>query len=219
MDDGSMSLQTANGRKTPTWLATTVVVLGLAQLALVALALARVLDPRPTTFEIIGILVGLGMAASTLACARYLPSRHRGFKAIGTLGVVAGLAMAAVWLSWLGTDINTGDVGRVATLLASDVLFTVWLVAASLLLHRVSSVTGLSGMAVFMSVRAIAEIWLLTQLFTADGGPGDQIVPMLFVALVVLLGWLVLAVWEIAFGTRLLRRGFRTEQPPRPAAV
>ena len=148
-----------------------------------------------------------------------MPSRHRRFTAIGTLGVVAGLATAGVWLSWLGTDINTGDVARVATLLGSDVLFTVWLVAAASLMDRAWAVVGFSAMAVFMSVRAIAEIWLLVLLFTASGGPGDQNLPMLFVALVVLLGWLVLAVWEIAFGTRLLRGGFRTEQLHRPAAV
>src|SRR5690242_6611237 len=202
-----MSVQRTNVRSRPTVLAATVAGLGLAQLVLGALALSRVLDPGPTPFEIIGILVGLGMAGGALACALYLPSRHRAFKVTGALGVVAGLATAAVWLTWLGTDINTGDVARVASLLASDLLFTVWLVAAALLMDRAWSVAGLIGMAVFMTIRAMAEIWLLAQLFTATGGPGDKIAPMLFVAVVVLLGWLVLALWEVAFGIRILRRG------------
>ena len=81
-----MSEQTANGRRARITLAATVVVLGLAQPALIALALARVVDPGATTFEIVGVLVGLGMAAGALACALYVPSRRRAFTTIGQLG-------------------------------------------------------------------------------------------------------------------------------------
>jgi hypothetical protein len=213
-----MSEQVSNGRRVTT-MGASVVILGLAQPALVALALARVLDPGSTTFEIIGVLAGLGMAAGALACALYVPSHHRAFTTTGALGVVAGLATAGVWLSWLGTDINTGDLARVGVLLGSDVLFTVWLVAAALLMDRSWALAGFYELTLLMSVRAVAEIWLLALLFTASGGPGSQNLPMLFVAFAVLLGWLVLAVWEIAFGTRLIRRGLRSEQPHHSAAV
>ena len=213
-----MSEQTANGRRARITLAATVVVLGLAQPALIALALARVVDPGATTFEIVGVLVGLGMAAGALACALYVPSRRRAFTTIGAVGVVAGLATAGVWLSWFGSDINTGDLTRVGILLGADVLFTVWLVAAALLMDRDWALAGFYELAFVMSVRAVAEIWLLALLFTASGGPGNQNAPMLFVAVAVLIGWLVLAVWEIAFGTRILRGVPHLEQPQHSAA-
>jgi sorbitol-specific phosphotransferase system component IIBC len=51
-------------------------IVALAQILLVALALGRVLDPGSMTFEVIGILVGLGMATGALAVAFALPSRN-----------------------------------------------------------------------------------------------------------------------------------------------
>ena len=121
-------------------------------------------------------------------------------------------------MSWFGSDINTGDLTRVGILLGADVLFTVWLVAAALLMDRDWALAGFYELAFVMSVRAVAEIWLLALLFTASGGPGNQNAPMLFVAVAVLIGWLVLAVWEIAFGTRILRGVPHLEQPQHSAA-
>jgi hypothetical protein len=178
----------------------------LAQTVLVVLALGRIVDPGSTTFEVIGILVGLGMATGAFATAFGSPSRNleRSWR-IGVLGIVAGLGYGAVWLSLIGGGIRYDDLPRVAVLITCDVLFTVWLVAAARLASTNGLRAGIGWVALFMTLRAIGELVLCIPLLAPSAGP----YVVLLVAVVVLVGWIVLALWEIALGIWLLRTSRR----------
>jgi hypothetical protein len=177
----------------------------LAQILLVALALGRVLDPGATTFEVIGILVGLGMATGALATGLGTPSREpRRSRRIGVLGIVAGLGYGAVWLSLIGGGIRYDDLPRVAVLITCDVLFTFWLVAAARLASSNGLRAGIGWVAVLMTMRAIGELVLCIPVLMPSAGPGPNYA-VAFIAVLVLFGWIVLALWEMALGTWLLR--------------
>lgn len=177
----------------------------LAQILLVALALGRVLDPGSMTFEMIGILAGLGMATGALATGFGLPSRNpEMYRRIGVLGIVAGLGYGGVWLSMIGGEIYYNDLPRVAILVICDVLFTVWLVAAARVASPEGPSAGIGLVALLMSLRAIGELVLCVPLLTPAAGPGPNY-GAAYIAILVLVGWIVLALWEAALGVWLLR--------------
>jgi hypothetical protein len=177
----------------------------LAQISLVALTVERVLDPGATTFEVIGILVGLGMATGACATAFGTPSRNPlKSRRFGVLGIVAGLGYCAVWLSMIGGGIRYDDLPRLALLVSCDVLFTVWLVAAARLASSNGLRAGIGWVAVLMTMRAIGELVLCIPVLMPSAGPGPNYA-VVFIAVLVLFGWIVLALWEMALGIWLLR--------------
>ena len=180
-------------------------IVALAQGLLVALALGRVVDPGETTFEVIGILVGLGMATGALATVRTTPSRQPPRSSrIGVLGVVAGLGYGAVWLSLLGGEMHYDDLPRVALLTICDVLFTVWLVAAARLASPNGLRAGIGWVALLMTILAVGELVLCIPLLAPSAGSGPNYA-VVFFAVLVLVGWIVLALWEVSLGIWLLR--------------
>lgn len=196
----------AEGSRAAT-LSVILLVLGLAQIGLVLLAIARILDPGWGTVDAIGVLVGLGMAAAALAWTRDAASRDQGVSTrFGGLGIAAGLVLGGVWLSLLGGTFSTNDLTRLATVVACDVAFTVWLVGAARLAPR-HHMLGFSALvAFFLSVRTVGEVLLFVPLvLPSTDGPGPNVL-VIFVAGLVLFGWIVLATWEIALGAWLFRR-------------
>jgi len=181
-----------------------VLVIGLAQGVLVALAFLRILDPGWTTFGLVGVLAGLGMAALGLI-ALGLPWRRHVLRRVAWLAVVAGLAVAGIWASLFGGTFYTSDLLRIAVVVASDCSFAIALGGATRLTDEHSALPGLSAVATVISVRALTEAalvsWILIQ---TDSGPGLN-VPVLMLALSVLGGWVVLAIYEVVVGAQLLR--------------
>ena len=177
----------------------------VAQISLVALALGRVLDPGSMTFEVVGILAGLGMATGASATVFGLPSRNAELsRRIGALGIVAGLGYGAVWLSLLGGEISFNDLPRLAIFIACDLLFTVWLVRAARAASPDGPRSGFSLVAVLMSLHAIGELLLCVPLVAPAEGPGPNY-GAAYIAILVLVEWVVLALWELSLGLWLLR--------------
>ena len=102
--------------------------LGLAQAVIVMLTLMRILDPGWGTVDVIGTLVGLGMAAGAFTYTISMPSRNRStFTRFGVLAILAGLVLSAVWLSLLGGVFYTYDELRIAAVIATCCSRSGWL--------------------------------------------------------------------------------------------
>ena len=180
--------------------------IGAVQIALVALALARVLDPGWPVFDAVGSLAGLGMAgAAAIVRARYAGSRTPA-GARSLVAVASGLVSAAVWLTLAGHTFFTSDYGRIVLLAATDTVYVLWMVWAAIAFRR-SWIPGLRGATLLLVIRTGVELASLPLLFASSSGPGTGMAPVLISALAVWFGWMVLAAWEIRLGT---------VAPPRP---
>ena len=182
-----------------------VLVIGVAQAILVALALSRILDPGWTTFGPVGVLAGLGMAALALVALLDLRWRSHGHRRVAWLGVVAGLSIGATWASLLGGTFYTNDLVRIAIVVASDCAFAIALVGATRWTDERTALPGIGIVATFMSARAVIEILLICLVLTQEGRGSGPNIPVVALAISVLVGWVVLAVWEVVVGAQLLR--------------
>jgi hypothetical protein len=199
-----MNLGSLRARLGARRLAVVVFVLGAAQPAALVLAFSRMVDPGAVTFDAIGSISGLGMAAAALAMAMYLPPRRpRALATFGTLGVVAGLVSAGVWLSLVGGTFFTNDTPRIAVLIGCDVAFAIWLIAGSVLSGAGETASGFTVVALMLSLRAIAEIGFVRPLLMPDpgqiGSRGSGAEELLLAG-ALLFGYIVLAAWEISVG-------------------
>jgi hypothetical protein len=133
---------------------------------------------------------------------------------LNALAILAGLVYSGVWLSLFGGTFYTDDVFRVGLAVACDVLFAIWLIAAA---RRAGSATPLAGIywvAMLLSVRAIGELLLFVPLLMPSSGGLGPNVAVIVVAGLVLVGWIVLAVWEIGLGIWLTRAGRQVAANP-----
>jgi len=194
---------------------TTVLVIGVAQTVLVGLALTRILDPGWTTFGLVGVLSGLGMAAIGVVAVRSVSWRRRGFSSFGWLAVIAGTVNAVAWGSLLGGTFFTIDLVRIAAVVAADAAFAVSLAVLRAGLDH-EALLGLTAVATLVSARTIAEVLLAVLVFLQSGERSGSGVVVILLAVVVLFGWVVLAVWEVAVGTWLVRRD-RLAAPSAPS--
>jgi hypothetical protein len=182
-------------------LPTTILVLGLAQIGLVILAFARVVDPGWFTFDVVAILSGLGMSSVAFALAVQLRWRRPEFVRFAWLGVLAGFLISAVWLSLPGGTFYTDDLVRIAIVLAADIALSVALVASVRLASGRDMFPGLVFMAVFTSVLTALEI-LSVAWVTIETDAGFM--PTLVLSGSVIFTWFVFALWEILLGASLL---------------
>jgi hypothetical protein len=114
-----------------------------------------------------------------------------------------------VWASLLGGTFYTTDLARILIVIAGDCLFAVAVAASARLAAAKVALPALTFVATFMSVRAIVEVVAVgLVLAQSSDGPGQNVL-VLGVAVSVLIGWLVLAVWEVVVGAWLI--GNRTE--------
>jgi hypothetical protein len=174
--------------------------IGGAQLGLIGLALGRLLDPGPMTFDVVGILSGLGVVAVAVSIARASHGQLR--RAELTAGIAAGLVCAGVWLSLGGATLYTNDAVRGVLLVCADIVFAGALVARTLI-QRPSDVLGLGVLACVLVLRALAETLLLPGLVappTATPGGHSSGIEGIVIAGLVVGGWLLLAAWEVALG-------------------
>ncbi len=191
-------------------------ILGLAQPVGLAAAFGRVLDPGPATFEAIGTIAGLGMAAGAAAVGLERPPASGGWlPRLERAAIIAGLVSAGTWLSLFGDNFLTYDTVRIGALVLADVVFAAWLLA-------ISRAFGERGplevwpVAVLMTLRAVTEALLFVPVtMPTPTQPGAQAAPVpLFLGItVLLLGYLVLAWWEAAVGIRLCWSAWRRSSP------
>lgn len=189
-------------------LAALVLALGVAQAVLIALTVVRILDPGWVTVDALGSIVGLGMASAALAWTMCVPSRDgRTGTSLGVLGILAGLIYFGVWLSLFGGTFYTDDALRSGLAVGCDVLFAIWLIAAVRMTGADAPRAGVYEVMTLLSLRAVGELLLyLLLLAPSSGGLGPNLLVIL-VAGLVLVGWIVLAAWEISLGVQLIRAG------------
>lgn len=190
---------TAHHRSLTSALARLLVLIGVVQITLVALALARVLDPGWLVFDAVGSLAGLGMAGiAALVGARHAAARSLG-GVLTLVAVVSGLVSASVWLSLAGGTFSTDDYPRLLLLAATDTIYVLWIIWAAIA-FRHSWIPGLRGAMLLLIIRTVVELASLPLLFAPAAGPGTGMAPVLFSALAVCFGWMVLAAWEVRLG-------------------
>ena len=181
---------------------------GAAQPIGLFLAFSRIVDPGWPAFDAIGTVAGLGMALVAATVTTFSPSRRpRLVTLFGAVATVAGLVSMGVWLSLWGRTFYTNDVPRVAALAATDVAFTVWILAGARYADRGLAASGMARVAWVMTVRVVVELALVRPVvFPAPTNPGASanVLPVLAGGMV-LLGYLVLGLWEIAVGLWLRR--------------
>ncbi len=177
--------------------------IGAAQLALLMLALVRVLDPGWPVFDTIGTVSGLGMAGIAGSVSARQTGSHPATDALTRLAAGAGLVSAGVWSSLLGGGFFTNDYLRILLLAGADVLFALWTVVAAIA-FRDARIPGLPAAAALLVIWVALQVVSLPLLFTPVAGAGTVGLTAAFTAaLAVCFGWVVLAVWEIWLGVRL----------------
>ena len=186
----------------------TLAALGIAQLTLICLAFGRVLNPSWPVIDATGTVAGLGMAAACGSVAMSHNPRHLAvFRLFSMCGIAAGLVYAWLWLSLQGGTFWTNDLPRTWALVGVDVVIAVWVAAAAFLLSRPRP-PALAVLARFLAIRALGEFAVLNLWTTrppgAPTGASDSI-QGLYIAGLVLSGIVVLAIWEVALGRRLVR--------------
>jgi hypothetical protein len=201
--DGESERMTGLRRRRVDGAALLLAAIGGTQLALLILALARVLDPGWLVFDTIGTLSGLGMAGIAGLVRARQTGAHPATGALSLLAAVAGLVSAGVWASLLGGGFYTDDHLRILLHAGADVLFALWTVVAAIAL-RSSRIPGLRAATALLVIWAAAEVRSLPLFFTPAAGAGAVgMTAALLAALAVCFGWIVLAIWEIWLGVRL----------------
>lgn len=164
------------------------------------------IDPGPLTFSIVGVLVGLGMAIASAAYSRFaVPTQRSRVRIFGIVGVVAGWMYAATWASLGGRTFFLADAPRIAALVVADIAFVVWILVTATAVGRKRPAALLSA-GLLLALRAGLELQYLGSVLYPPPPTPPQRFTGLLVGLLVLAGWVVLALWEIGLGRWLLRR-------------
>lgn len=176
------------------------IALGVGQLVLIVVAFSLVIDPGPPAFDAIGTLTGLGMAAGCAAVAATAEPRHRTtFRVLSVAAVVGGIAYAGTWLSLFGGAFRLNDLPRIGVLVASDTVVAGWFLVAAWTLRRPRP-QGFLGVGVVLAMRAIIELrdfaGMLAPAPPRPAGTSSGI-EGIFVAALVLTGFVLLAFWQI----------------------
>lgn len=192
-------------------LALALALVGVGQPALIALAFGRVIDPGWPAFGAISTLVGIGMALFCGSVAATHRSRHQAtFDAISLASVVASLVAAGAWLSLFGGTFFTNDVPRLTCLVVADLAFAVWMIVAAFDLHH-PRMPAWGAVASFLAIRAVLEVPIWTSLvwptpYVGGGGGGSSGIWGVYLAGLIVSGYILYALWEIRLAMWLARR-------------
>ena len=193
------------------------VLLAVTQLGIIVAAFARVLDPGWGTTEVLGALYGIAVCVAVGAVAVTHPVRRRGlFRTASLAAAAAALVGALCWATLFGRAflLQASQSPRIWAIIVADLVFAAWL-----LLARLDSTEGrapgLGWLAAFTAARGGLEGILFFPLLlpataTGDRGGGVTGSPPIFAFLVigsVLVGFIVIPLWEGALGRWLVRRG------------
>ena len=181
---------------------------GVGQLALVVAAFSRVIDPGWPAFGSMGSLAGAGMAVVGLVHLRFHQAAGKPWvRVLGLMAVLAGLGYTAAWLTLDGGVFRTNDAPRVVALTTADLAFAASCLLAAAATWR-SRMVGLVGAPIILAIRGAIELRYLAGVLDPPppNNPGTSSgLEGIFIGVLVVGGWVILALWQLAIAGWLLR--------------
>jgi hypothetical protein len=184
------------------------------QIAVVVGAFAGILDSDFATIETLGTIYGIGVALAIGVIAWRRPATHRWlFRAASVGAALAALLGVAAWASLAGRPLilEPAENVRIWSLILADLVFTAWLIVVWRAKAR-DPAPAVAWLAAFAAVRGILEVLLfLPSLAPAavpapEGGDSSPILYAFAVAGLVLAGFVIVPLWELAVARWLVRQ-------------
>jgi hypothetical protein len=141
--------------------------IAVAQLALVAAAALRLIDPGWEAAGIVGMLAGVGMVLTVLTVMLPIPADGPIRTLAGLAGLAAGVVVIATWATLLGRAFLTSDSVRIGLVVAADSVFALSLIVLYRTMKgdRPYPLRALAGLG---SLRAVLE-WIVFVMLASIG--------------------------------------------------
>ena len=179
------------------------VVVALAQLALIGAIAIRTLDLNASSADVVGALGGVGMVLVVAGIAQRLVPAGAVVRRSAPLAALSALLGSAIWLSELaGSRITSwGETPGLSIVIVTDLAVASWLVLAGAKAgpdHYGALAAGL-----LLALRAVLEVVALVAVIQASHRPAGAAAGPPLIVLWVAAGWLALPWWQLWVGRRL----------------